>query len=206
MACRIRTNAMFGRDFADVYKIDLDTGARAEVAKHLTPPVEFSPGGRYAMNFKEGDFWIYDLESGATRNITKDSKIGFTNQENDYPVSQKPSYGVAGWTKDDHSAIVYDSYDLWEIFPDGAKPRRLTDGRRRRCAIVTSARSRYGWGRAWRGALWTRRARRSRHRTDRPYQPVYVSLEGRRTKKTGYATLHDGKTEPRDFLDKGVSG
>src|ERR1019366_6841886 len=85
-------------------------------------------GGKYAMNFREGDFWIYDLESGAARNITKDSKIGFTNKENDYPVSQKPAYGVAGWTKDDRSVIVYDAYDLWEIFPDGSKPTRLTDG------------------------------------------------------------------------------
>jgi dipeptidyl aminopeptidase/acylaminoacyl peptidase len=37
-------------------------------------------------------------------------------------------------------------------------------------------------------------------------KPVYVSLEGRRTKKTGYATLHDGKTERAVFIDKGVSG
>ena len=202
-----QNDAMFGRDFADVYKIDLDTGARAEVAKHLTPPVEFSPGGRYAMNFKEGDFWIYDLESGATRNITKDSKIGFTNQENDYPVSQKPSYGVAGWTKDDHSAIVYDSYDLWEIFPDGAKPRRLTDGRaeevrhryvRTTPGTVGAGRGRVPSGPGGRGGGVTEPIDLTK--------PVYVSLEGRRTKKTGYATLHDGKTERAVFIDKGVSG
>ena len=71
-----QNDAMFGRNFTDVYKVDLDTGQRAQVAKHLIPPVEFSPGGRYAMNFREGDFWIYDLESGASRSITKDSKIG----------------------------------------------------------------------------------------------------------------------------------
>jgi dipeptidyl aminopeptidase/acylaminoacyl peptidase len=202
-----QNDAMFGRDFADVYKIDLDTGARAEVAKHLTPPVEFSPGGRYAMNFKEGDFWIYDLESGATRNITKDSKIGFTNKENDYPVSQKPSYGVAGWTKDDHSAIVYDSYDLWEIFPDGAKPRRLTDGRaeevrhryvRTTPGTVGAGRGRVPSGPGGRGGGVTEPIDLTK--------PVYVSLEGRRTKKTGYATLHDGKTERAVFIDKGVSG
>ena len=202
-----QNDAMFGRDFADVYKIDLDTGARAEVAKHLTPPVEFSPGGRYAMNFKEGDFWIYDLESGATRNITKDSKIGFTNQENDYPVSQKPSYGVAGWTKDERSAIVYDSYDLWEIFPDGAKPRRLTDG------SAEEVRHRYvrttpGTGGAGRVGVPSGPGGRGGGVTE-PIdltKPVYVSLEGRRTKKTGYATLHDGKTERAVFIDKGVSG
>jgi dipeptidyl aminopeptidase/acylaminoacyl peptidase len=199
-----QNDAMFGRDFTDVYKIDLDTGARAEVAKHVTPPVEFSPGGRYALNFKEGDFWIYDLESGAGRNITKDSKIGFTNQENDYPVSQKPSYGVAGWTKDDHSVIVYDSYDLWEIFPDGAKPKRLTDG------SADEVRHRYvrvipGMGGGGRGGRGGRGGGGATEPIDLA-KPVYLSLEGRWTKKTGYATLENGKTERAIFQDKGVSG
>jgi dipeptidyl aminopeptidase/acylaminoacyl peptidase len=199
-----QNDAMFGRNFTDVYKIDLDTGARAEVAKHLTPPVEFSPGGRYAMNFKEGDFWIYDLESGAARNITKDSKIGFTNQENDYPVSQKPSYGVAGWTKDDRSVIVYDSYDLWEIFPDGAaKPKRLTDGsaeevRHRYVRVTPGA---VGGGRGGRGGGGAG--------ATEPIdlaKPFYLSLEGRWTKKTGYATLDNGKADRVIFQDKGVRG
>jgi dipeptidyl aminopeptidase/acylaminoacyl peptidase len=192
-----RNDAMFGREFADVYKIDLHTGARAEVAKHLTPPVEFSPGGRYALNFKEGDFWIYDLESGAARNITQDSKIGFTNQENDYPVSQKPSYGVAGWTKDDHSVIVYDAYDLWEIFPDGAQPKRLTDG--------TAEEVRHRYVRTTPGAVAGGRGGGATEPIDLA-KPMYVSLEGRWTKKTGYAILHDGKTDRVIFQDKGVRG
>ena len=55
-------------------------------------------------------------------------------------MSQKPAYGIAGWTKDDHSVIVYDAYDLWELFPDGAaKPRRLTDGAAKRSATATRA-------------------------------------------------------------------
>jgi hypothetical protein len=57
----------------------------------------------------------YDLETGASRNVSKDAPTRFTNQENDYPVAQKPSYGIAGWTKDDHSVIVYDAYDLWDL-------------------------------------------------------------------------------------------
>jgi dipeptidyl aminopeptidase/acylaminoacyl peptidase len=201
-----QNDAMFGRNFADVYKLDLNTGARAEVAKHLTPPVEFSPGGRYAMNFKEGDFWIYDLESGAARNVTQDSKIVFTNQENDYPVSQKPAYGVAGWTKDDHSAIVYDSYDLWEIFPDGAQPKRLTDGSTEevRHRYVRTAPGTGGGGRGGRGG-----GRGGGGAASEPIdlaRPIYLSLEGRWTKKSGYAILRDGKTERAIYLDQGVSG
>ena len=123
-----QNDAMFGRPFTDVYAVNIETGARVLVAKHLIPPVDFSPGGRYALNFQDGHFQVYDLESGAARDIGKDAPAKFANQENDYPVSQKPAYGIAGWTKNDRSVIVYDAYDLWELFPDGGKPRRLTDG------------------------------------------------------------------------------
>ncbi len=195
--------SMFGRRYTDVYKINLQTGARALVAKKLQPPVDFSPGGRYAMSFSNGHFLAYDLDSGAMLDISKDAlKISFINKENDYPVPQKPSYGVAGWTKDDHSVIVYDYWDLWELFPDGsAKPRRLTDGAaeeiRIRYARVTPARA--AGGRGGRGGgeetEWIDLSK-----------PVYLSLEGRWTKRTGYARLQDGKVERLLFTDKAVRG
>jgi dipeptidyl aminopeptidase/acylaminoacyl peptidase len=196
-----QNDAMFGRNFVDVYKIDLDSGARTEVAKHLIPPVEFSPGGRYAMNFREGDFWVYDLDSGTSRNLTKDSKIALTNRENDYPVSQKPAYGVAGWTKADRSVIVYDTNDLWEVAPDGsAKAKRLTDG------AAEEIRYRYvrlspagGGGRGGRGGGANNEA------IDLD-KPVYLSMEGRWSKKTGYAVLQAGKVDRVVYEDKSVRG
>jgi dipeptidyl aminopeptidase/acylaminoacyl peptidase len=164
--------------------------------------VDFSPGGRYALNFKEGHFQVYDLDAGTTRDIGKDAlRVNFTNKENDYPVPQKPSYGVAGWTKDDRSVIVYDAYDLWELFPDGStKPRRLTDGAagevRHRYARVSA---RTGGGRGGRGGgeetEWIDLAK-----------PMYLSLEGRWNKQTGYARLQNGKVERLIFADKGVRG
>jgi len=200
-----QTDAMFGRDFTDLYSVDLATGTRTPVAKHLTPPVEFSPGGRYALNFREGDFWVYDLGSGQTRVITKDSKIVFTNQENDYPVAQKPAYGVAGWTKDDRSVIVYDSYDLWELFPDGStKPKRLTDGSGAeiRHRYTRTAPSAAGGGRGGRGG--GRGGRGGDPEWIDLDKPVYLTLEGRWTKRTGYARLANGKVDQLIYEDKGV--
>jgi len=198
------TEAMFGRNYDDIYQVNIETGARSLVAKRVIPAVEFSPGGRYAMNFREGDFWIYDLESGASHNVTKDSKIVFTNQENDYPVSQKPPYGVAGWTRDDKSVIVYDAYDLWELSPDGsAKPKRLTNGaaeeiRHRYVRIAAGGGG--GGGRGGRGGggggnEWIDLDK-----------PVYLSLEGRWTKRTGYARLENGKEDRLVFADKSIRG
>jgi dipeptidyl aminopeptidase/acylaminoacyl peptidase len=196
-----QNDVMFGRNFTDVYSVDLATGARSQVAKHLTPPIDFSPGGRYALNFQERDFWIYDLQTGQTRDITKDSKIVFTNRENDYPVAQKPSYGVAGWTKDDRSVIVYDSWDLWEIFPDGAtKPKRLTDG--------SAGEIRHRYARTSPLAIAGGRGGRGGRGPDPEWidldKPVYLSLEGRWTKRTGYARLESGKVEQLIFADQSV--
>ena len=197
------SDSMFGRRYADVYKVNLQTGARVLVAKKLIAPVDFSPGGRYAMVFKDGHFLAYDLDSGAMRDISKDAlKVNFINRENDYPVPQKPSYGVAGWTKDDRSVIVYDMYDLWELFPDGsAKPRKLTDGAPEeiRHRYTRIAPVRLGGGRGGRGGGeetdWIDLAK-----------PVYLSLEGKWTKRTGYARLQDGKVERLLFTDKAVRG
>ena len=196
-------DGMFGRQFDDVYKVSIETGDRARVATKIIPPVSFSPGGRYALNFKEVDFWAYDLETGASRNISKDARTAgarsFLNKENDYPVSQKPPYGVAGWTKGDRSVIVYDEYDLWELFPDGSgKPRRLTDGgaeevRHRYVNLTTPATG----GRGGRGGA------ASTEWIDLD-KPLYVSLEGRWTKKSGYARVENGKEERLVYLDKGV--
>jgi dipeptidyl aminopeptidase/acylaminoacyl peptidase len=196
-------DSMFGRRYADLYRVDLQTGARKAVAKKLVVPVDFSPGGRYAMSFQDGHFQVYDLDSGASRDISKEAAgAGFTNKENDYPVPQKPSYGVAGWTSNDRSVIVYDAYDLWELFPDGSsKPRRLTEGSgeevRHRYARVTP---RTGGGRGGRGG--------GGEDTDwiDLGKPVYLSLEGRWTKQTGYARLVNGKLERLVFAPKGVRG
>ena len=197
-----QNDGMFGRNFVDVYKIDLDSGARAEVAKHLIPAVEFSPGGRYAMNFREGDFWVYDLDAGASRNLTKDAKIALTNKENDYPVSQKPAYGVAGWTKGDRSVIVYDTNDLWEVAADGSeKAKRLTDGAAEeiRYRYVRISPAGGGGGRGGRGGAASNEA------IDLD-KPVYLSMEGRWTKKTGYSVLQNGKVDRVIYEDKGVRG
>jgi len=193
----------FGRRYADVHQVNLTTGARSAIATKLTPPVDFSPGGRYILHFKGSDFWVYDLESGANRNVSKDAGTGFVNKENDYPVQQKPSYGVAGWTRDDHSVIVYDAYDLWELFPDGSKPRRITNGSAdevRHRYVRLSPRGAGGGGRGGRGgggedSDWIDLSK-----------PVYLSLEGRWTKKTGYARLTGDTVERLVLADKSVRG
>ena len=182
------STAMFGRRFADVYKVDLATGDRSKVATKLVPPVWSSPGGKYALNFKEGEFWIYDLESGASRNVSKAAGVSFIDTEDDHPSPARSSWGIAGWTKDDGSVIVNGEFDLWELPGDGAKPRRLTDG------ASEHVRHRY--------------ANPEPRRQD-PIdltKPIYAQTYGVWTKKEGYVRIADGNSDRAVWLDRAVSG
>ncbi|CAN5664821.1 hypothetical protein BH18ACI5_BH18ACI5_03340 [soil metagenome] len=43
-------------------------------------------------------------------------------------MAQKPAFGVAGWTKNDDSILIYDKFDIWQVAADGSKATRLIDG------------------------------------------------------------------------------
>ena len=192
---------MFGRRFADPYSVDLASGARTKLGAKLAPPFWPSPGGKYLLNFKDGEYWIYDLASGASKNVSKAAGVSFINREDDHPNPTRPAWGVAGWTKNDASVMVYDEFDLWELYPDASKPRRLTNGAadQVRHRYVDPEAARRG-GRGGRGGF---------NADAEPIdlsKPVYLSVYGVWTKKTGFARLVDGKVERPVWLDRGTSG
>ncbi len=194
------SEAMFGRRYLDLYKIDLASGERGKLATRIPPPVWPSPGGRYVLHFKDGEFLIYDLETGAQRNVSRAAGASFIDKEDDHLLPNKPPYGVAGWTKNDASVIVYDECDLWELFPDAAKPRKLTNG------AAEHVRHRYidpeagpGGGRGGRGGA------REQEPIDLS-KPLYLSVTGIWDKRSGYARLADGKVDRAVWLDRATRG
>jgi dipeptidyl aminopeptidase/acylaminoacyl peptidase len=84
--------------------------------------------------------------------------------------------------------ILYDKFDLWEVTPDGTRATRLTDG------AENETRHRY-----------------VRLDPDEEFidtsKPVYLSLFGIWSKKSGYARLDPGATRDRHLIyeDKSVS-
>lgn len=196
------TDGMFGRHFGDVYRVDLATGGRVSVAKRVIPPVWHSPTGHYVLTFKDNVYTIYDLETGATRDLSKLAPgVTFTDKEDDHTPPHRPSWGIAGWTPNDKSVIVYDDTDLYELYSDGSKSRKLTNGSseqvRYRYVAVENAGG--GGGRGGRGGGGNDEA------IDLS-KPVYLSLYGIWTKKTGYAILSGERVEKAVWLDKGVRG
>lgn len=113
----------------DLYLVDLQSGQRKKILErysgdHLTVP---SPDGRYLAYAKGDHWWIYDINTDMHANITASLVPQFFKNQ-DKP-GQKMPYGVAGWTVQDNSIVLYDQYDLWELSLGGKIKRRLTKGK-----------------------------------------------------------------------------
>ncbi len=177
-----------GRPAADLYVQDIATGSRTKVRDAiLDRSVQAGPAGKYLLFVQDGTYWTVNVATRAITNITKGVKASFIDTESDQTMPQKPAFGVGGWTKDDAGVLLYDKYDVWLVASDGSKSQRLTDGA----------------------------AEKVRHRLVRLdpdeqwidlTKPVYVSIYGERTKKSGYARLTaPGGVERLVWLDKNVS-
>jgi dienelactone hydrolase len=164
-----------GRPAADLYLVDLTTGARTKIKEHILEDhyVQASPGGRYLIFLLDDNYWTVNTETRAVVNITKTVKSSFVDLEADHTIKQKPPFGVAGWTKNDAAVILYDKLDLWQIAPDGSRAVRLTDGAA--------------------DQLRHRLVRLDRLESEDDSidtdKPLYLSLFGIWSKKSGYARL-----------------
>jgi len=115
----------------DFYVVSAEDGTRKLVTQKQRGNVSLSPGAKYAIYFDGKDWNSYSITGGATVNLTKNLPVHFFNEDNDTPEVPN-SYGLAGWTKDDHDLLIYDRYDVWQVSPDGSSAKNLTDGVGRR--------------------------------------------------------------------------
>jgi len=199
-----------GRPGADLYLLDITSGERTKLMENINDRyVESGPSGKYLLFLQDKHYWTVDLATRAITNITNNAPVSFINTESDstakmYPDRlQKPPFGVAGWTKSDASVLLYDKYDLWQVAADGSKVQRLTDGAaeqiRHRLLKLDEAAG---------GSRWRRYA--SSMSTKEPWidlgKPMYLSLFGEWTKKSGYARLEPGEAVTRlVWIDKHVA-
>jgi dipeptidyl aminopeptidase/acylaminoacyl peptidase len=181
-----------GRTAADLYLIDLASGERTKIKDRVDDDeVQVSPSGRYVLFLQDDHFWTINTTTRAIVNISKTVPTSFVNKESDVTVKQKPPFGIAGWTADDAGVILYDKFDLWQVAPDGTRATRLTDG------LAEQVRHRYV------------RLDPEQEAID-PAKPMYVSLFGIWSKKSGYGRvrLGDGAARPAVerlvWLDKAV--
>jgi len=115
------------REYADYYTVDIVTGRRARILEKFPGPVSFSPGANYLIFYDDRPraWFSYRLADGKKFDLTSKLGVNFFREEWDTP-GEPPAYGLAGWTENDSSVLIYDRYDLWEIKPDGSGARLLT--------------------------------------------------------------------------------
>ena len=203
---------MSGRQYRDVYSVDVTSGKRTKILTKSLFGATLSPSGRYAAYQQDGQWYVLDLKSGARTNLTGKLKSGFVNTEDDHPVPERRAYGLAGFTTGEKSVLVYDRFDLWQIAIDGSSATRLTRGREDstvyRC--VNEGGGGGGGGRGGRGGGGARSTPcqlDGEGRTIDASKPLVLAATGEYNKKSGYARVTIGQPAQRlVWLDKSVTG
>jgi acetyl esterase/lipase len=181
-------NRSIGRPGSDLYLVDTASGARTKIRDNVIDRyVQAGPAGKYLLFLQDDQYWTVNVATRAVTNITKAVQTSFIDKESDQTIKQKPPYGFAGWTKDDAAVLLYDKFDVWQLASDGSGAKRMTAG-----------------------AAEQVRHRLVRLDPDEQWfdltKPVYVSLYGEWSKKSGYGRLDPGGTVTRlVWLDKNVA-
>lgn len=108
--------------------VNTNTGSIKSEIKGVLGGLRLSPSAQYAFGYEIADStWIVqDITSSKYTKLT-DGDV-FYNELNDSP-RHPGSYGMAGWTDNDASIIIYDRYDLWSFNPKTGAKKQLTNGR-----------------------------------------------------------------------------
>jgi dipeptidyl aminopeptidase/acylaminoacyl peptidase len=115
----------------DIYIMDLQTGNQKLVLQNQLggeTGVCVSIYEKQIVYFEDKHWWVYDIESGSRRNLTKELGVCFSDEDSDWPEEASP-FGNPGWMRHDKTLFIYDKYDIWSIAIDGRGAVRLTKGR-----------------------------------------------------------------------------
>lgn len=165
-----------GKNFADIYAINLTTGERKLAVKQSRWTYGASPTGTHFAYYTDGQYWVYDMTTGQATNITKTVPTSFIDTEDDHNID-RPPVPFVNWARDGKSVILSDNWDLWQVPIAAGTAKNLTvNGKKdqiryRRPSVLDPDQ---------RGVDLTK--------------PVYIDAYGEWTKKDGIAIVEPGKT------------
>lgn len=115
--------------YYDAYAVDLRNGQAKMLIEKAAFMPQLSPAGKFLLNFDgvKSQWLTYDTSTGKKQEISSQIKTRFEDQERDTP-DLKPPYGVAGWTENDASVVLYDQFDLWSVNLVDKTSKNLTAG------------------------------------------------------------------------------
>jgi len=205
-----RGEVAWGANRADLYRVDVATGARTLIDKSLSRTYGTSPDSRWFVYLKNKQVHAFNLESGS--NVTLDASglatKSYVNEDDDHAY-ELPLWGVGGWTRDGKAILLYDKFDVWQVPLDGTKAMNLTGGVGRaqgiQFRVVQLAAGARG-GRGGGGGFGGGGIAPDTERVDLA-KPVTLSAYGVRSKKFGYWQVSVGQA-PHALVweDKNVGG
>ena len=164
-------------------------------------PPPLSPDGKWFLYLKGGHVYSYQMETAAKTAI--DGGRSFVNADDDHDY-EKPVYGVAGFTSDGKSALLYDRYDVWALPLAGGTPTCLTRGEGSRQDVRYRVTQLGRGGSGGRGGGGGARGGGRQEPIDMS-KPLLLSTYGEWTKKSGYSELVAGQPPSSLlWLDKSV--
>ncbi|MBX3238782.1 MAG: S9 family peptidase [Chitinophagaceae bacterium] len=108
-----------GQDYQDVYIIDANSGEKTLFAKKMYLPgfnssPRPSPDGTKFIYGKDGHFYVYNIATGSSSNITEKIPVSFIDTEDDHNV-EKPLTNLLGWSNDNKYVLINDLWDIWQV-------------------------------------------------------------------------------------------
>jgi dipeptidyl aminopeptidase/acylaminoacyl peptidase len=122
-----RTKRNMPSGYADLYRINTQSGATSLISEKVYHDMGISPMGDYAVYSRDGAVMLYDLESGKTTNITERAGVSFEDKDFDVPV-EKPTYGIGGWSGDGNWVMINNQYDIYAFSLKTEEVVNLTQG------------------------------------------------------------------------------
>ncbi len=202
-----RTEVQWGGSKSDYYRVNTATGARVPMDLALTRTMGSSPDGTWFLYLKNKQVVAYNVPSGRSTILGGGDKLSFVDATDDHPY-EKPTYGVAGWSKDGKSVILNHRFDLYNVPLDGGKPVNLTggvgDAQSIQFRLVRLDRP-GGGGRGGRGGGAFGGAQAEEDEGVDLSRPLLLSAYGEWTKKSGYYTVApSGKPTPLIYDDEQI--
>ena len=202
-----RGEVEWGANKGDAYRISTQSGERTLIEKGLSRTYGTSPDSKWFLYLKDKRVKAFNLETAKTVDVDAATPgKSFVDDEDDHPY-EKPIYGLAGWTKDGHSVLLYDKYDVWQLPLDGGKAVNLTNGIGKAQQIVFRLVRLAAGGRGGRGGGGGRGGAPGGDDEEGLdlSRPHTLSAYGDRTKKTGYWQLTAGEApKPLIWADKAI--
>ncbi|HJR60112.1 MAG TPA: prolyl oligopeptidase family serine peptidase, partial [Vicinamibacterales bacterium] len=114
-----------GRRYRDVYVVNPATGARKLALKRARWYNGPSPDGESFLYYEDGHFFVHNMATGQSKNITIGVPASFINTEDDHNVV-KPPTSTMGWVKGSKAVLINDNWDIWQVPVDGGAAVNLT--------------------------------------------------------------------------------